>query len=80
MTLKMRNKSVVQLSVGTFCEIITLVAFKCEDWASFASIPHRLCVLAKVRVGMFFFLERCSAKYILNNNIVSHNVFAVHPE
>ncbi len=44
---KKRNKSVVQLSDGTFCKIMTLVAFKCEDGASSASTTNRFCVLAK---------------------------------
>ncbi len=55
MTLKKRNKSVVQLSDGTFCEIMTLVAFKCEDGASSASTTNRFCVLAKERAWRIFF-------------------------
>lgn len=46
-TLKKRNNSVVQLSNGTFCEIVTLLAFTSEDEASSASTKNSFCVLAK---------------------------------
>ncbi len=58
-----------------------MVAFKCEDGATSASTTNRFCVLAKERVcRIFFFFLSCAAKYILNIYIVSHNVFAVHPQ
>ncbi len=56
MTLKKRNNSVVQLSDGTFCEIMTLVAFECDDGA-YASTTNRFCVLAKEHACRTFFFR-----------------------
>lgn len=44
-TLKKRNNSVVQLDDGTFCEVMTLVAFTSDDGAS--STSTNFCILVK---------------------------------
>lgn len=82
--LKKRNNSVVQLSDGTFCEIMTLMAFTCEDGASSTSTTNRFCVLVKelAKSGGKFYRDvqlNVSSTFI---NEVSHTnyVFAVHPQ
>jgi len=83
-TLKKRNNSVVQLSDGTFCEIMTLVDFTCEDRASTASTNNRFCVLVKELATSGGKLCRDAQLNISSTFIyeVSHtnNVFAVPPQ
>lgn len=83
-TLKKRNNSVVQLSDGTFCEIMTLVAYTSVDEPSSASTTNRFCVLVKelarsrrqvhrdvqLNISCTFLTEVCH----------TNNVFAVHPQ
>jgi len=83
-TLKKRNNSVVQLSDGTFCEIMTLVDFTCEDRAFTASTNNRFCVLVKELAKSGGKLCRDAQLNISSTFIyeVSHtnNVFAVPPQ
>ncbi len=83
-TLKKRNNSVVQLSDGTFCEIMSLVDFTCEDGASTASTNNRFCVLVKELAKSGGKLCRVVQLNISSTFIyeVSHtnNVFAVPPQ
>lgn len=83
-TLKKRNNSVVQLSDGTLCEIMTLVALTSDDGTSSASTTNGFCVLVKElsKSGRKVCRDiklNISSTFI---NEVSHtnNVFVVHPQ
>ncbi|XP_052412533.1 uncharacterized protein LOC127957875 [Carassius gibelio] len=83
-TLKKRNNSVVQLNDGTFCEILTLVAYTSEDGASSVFDTNSFCLLVKelaksgrkvyrdaqLNISCTFLTEVCH----------TNNVFAVHPQ